>query len=96
MRGGDPTSIPLLLGRDLTLLLPRGDENSVQFSANLPEALEAPVHAGDVCGSVDVVLRDEIVARLPLLAGADSETSGWGPALQRFWRHWTAENAGDA
>lgn len=96
VRGGNPASIPLLLGRDLTLLLPRGDENSVQFSANLPEALEAPIHAGDVCGSVDVVLRDEIVARLPLLAGADSETSGWGPALQRFWRHWTAENAGDA
>ncbi|MDO4355030.1 MAG: D-alanyl-D-alanine carboxypeptidase family protein [Clostridia bacterium] len=91
VRGGNPETIPLLLGRDLTLLLPKGDENSVQFSANLQEALDAPVQEGDVCGSVDVVLHDEIVAQLPLLAGAGSEASGWKPSLLRFWRHWTVE-----
>ena len=90
--GGDPTSIPLLLGADLTLLLPKGDEDGITFSANLPETLEAPVVAGETCGTIDVQLNGQTVAKLPLLAGADSQTSGVMPALEKIWRNWAVES----
>lgn len=92
--GGDPASIPLLLGADLTLLLPRGGEDSVTFSAELPETLHAPVAQGDICGAVEVRVDGQPVATLPLLAGADSDACGLMPALRRIFSRWTADTAG--
>lgn len=93
VEGGDPDSIPLLLGADLTLLLPKGGEDEITFSAELPDALQAPLTAGDACGSIDVLLDGETVATLPLLAGESSQPSGLLPSLRRIWQHWTVESA---
>jgi len=93
VNGGDPDSIPLLLGADLTLLLPKGGEDEITFSAELPDALQAPVAVGDACGSIDVLLDGETVATLPLLAGESSQPSGLLPSLRRIWQNWTVESA---
>lgn len=90
--GGSPETIPLLLGEDLTLLLPKGGEDNVTFSANLPETLEAPVTQGDACGTIDVLLDGQTVATLPLLAGESSQPSGIMPALRKIWRNWAVES----
>ena len=92
VEGGDPDRIPLLLGEDLTLLLAKGGEDDVTFSADLPETLRAPISAGEICGSVDVLLCGETVATLPLLAGASSQPSGFMPALRRIWQNWSIES----
>ena len=91
VQGGDPASIPLLLGGDLTLLLPKGGEDDVTFRAELPESLTAPVAQGDVCGTIDVLLNGNSVATLPLLAGCDSRACGWLPSLRRIRQLWCAD-----
>jgi D-alanyl-D-alanine carboxypeptidase (penicillin-binding protein 5/6) len=91
VKGGEPESIPLLLGDDLTLLLPKGGEDEITFSADLPEMLTAPIAEGEICGTVDVQLDGQIVATLPLLAGENVKTSGLMPSLMRIWQNWTAE-----
>lgn len=90
--GGNPDTIPLLLGEDLTLLLPKGGEDDVTFSANLPEALEAPVTEGETCGAIEILLDGQTVATLPLLAGESSQPSGIMPALRKIWRNWAVES----
>ena len=90
--GGDAESIPLLLGGDLTLLIPKGGETGVTFEAELPESLPAPIQQGDVCGTIDVLLDGKKVASLPLLAGESVSTSGLTPSLIRIWRNWCVGN----
>ena len=71
----------LELGEDLTLLLKKGEESLVSLEPSLPEAIDAPVDRGERVGSVDVLLGERLVARLPVVAA--DEVPG-----QSFWDGW--------
>ena len=86
--GGDQENVALELGGDLTLLISRGDEQRIQLSPDLPERLEAPVHAGDPVGSVRVTLDGRELARIPVAAAEDVPAKGLNPGIRRFWALW--------
>ena len=86
--GGDQENVTLELGGDLTLLISRGDEQRIQLSPDLPERLEAPVHAGDPVGSVRVTLDGRELARIPVAAAEDVSAKGLNPGIRRFWALW--------
>ncbi len=69
-------SLLLYPADDLKTILPAGSDSSVtQKIYNLPESVAAPVHQGDVVGSVTLVLAGESIGTVDLLAGQDIERS---------------------
>ena len=65
---GASENLPLGLERDLFITIPRGLYAKLQASMNLPGAIEAPVAEGQVVGTVEVRLEDELVSSQPLVA----------------------------
>lgn len=86
--GGDAQGVPLILDADLTLLLQRGDENSVLLEPELPQSIEAPVAAGQRVGSVDVTLDGRVVARIPVVTAQAVAARGLKNALRRILSFW--------
>ena len=84
--GGTADGVALMLDGDLTLLVNRGDEQRVSLSPELPEAVPAPVHAGDVVGHVTVNADGREIARIPVVAAEDVPKKGG--TLQRIFERW--------
>ena len=87
VHGGSLAAVPLVLDGALTLLVQKGGEQDVTLAPDLPEALDAPVRAGEIVGSVEVVRDGRVVARLPVASAASVESRGLANALRRvLWR----------
>ena len=84
--GGEADGVPLMLDGDLTLLVNKGDEQRVELSPDLPEAVPAPVEAGDVVGHVRVNVDGRGVAQIPIVAA--EAVAARGLPLRRLWRNW--------
>ena len=84
--GGTREGVPLALDGDLTLLVNKGDEQNIQLTPELPEALSAPVEAGQQVGHVAVSVDGREVARIPVVAaeGVAAKRAGLG----RIFGHW--------
>ena len=79
---GMTDSVSLGLGGDLSLTIPRGSENQLAATLDLPEVIEAPLAAGEVVGHLLVTLEGEEAAREPLLALQSVEEAGF---LKAIW-----------
>lgn len=66
--GGAREGVSLMLDGELTLLVNKGDEQRVGLSPALPEAIAAPVEAGQVVGHVNVEVDGRAVAQIPVVA----------------------------
>lgn len=86
--GGAADGVTLILGSDLTLLMNRGDEQRVQLTPELPEALPAPVAAGQQAGNVLVSLDGRELARIPVLAAESVAARGLGSGIRRLLGLW--------
>lgn len=86
--GGETDALQLALDGDLTLLILKGDEQNIQLSPNLPESLAAPIQAGDVVGSVDVIVEGRSVASIPIVACDSIDSVGFSRNIERFWQNW--------
>lgn len=86
--GGDSEGVPLALDGDLTLLIQKGDEQSVQLVPSLPESVEAPVAAGQEVGSVEVVVDGRVVACIPVIATREVTAKGLKNAIGRVLKFW--------
>ena len=86
--GGDLDSVTLQLNDDLTLLIPKGGEQNIQLSPNLPESIAAPLQAGDTVGSVDVIADGKNVASIPIIASETVQAKGFAHSLHRIWQEW--------
>lgn len=84
--GGEVDGVSLALDGDLTLLVNKGDEQRVTLAPDLPEAVPAPVRAGDVVGHVEVAIDGRPLARIPVAAAETVEAKGLG--LNRIWKNW--------
>lgn len=91
VRGGSAQSVPLELDGDLTLLLEKGEESQVSLSPNLPEWADAPVRRGDRVGSVDVLLGERLLARLPVAAAQDVPRQSLWDCWRRVKQNWMYE-----
>ena len=84
--GGEAEGVPLALEGDLTLLVTRGDEQRIRLEPDLPDALPAPVAAGQRAGFVRVLADDRQVAQIPVVAAEAVPARRTG--LTRILEHW--------
>ena len=91
VRGGRADSVALELGEDLTLLLKKGEESLVSLESSLPEAIDAPVDRGERVGSVDVLLGERLVARLPVVAADEVPSQSFWDGWRRVKQNWFYE-----
>ena len=84
--GGMAEGVALVLDGELTLLIPRGDEQRVTLEPALPESLPAPVERGRQVGHVRVLVDGRETAQIPIATAEDvpAKTSG----LSRIIDHW--------
>ena len=84
--GGTAEGVALVLDGDLTLLIPRGDEQRVTLEPALPEALPAPVERGQQIGHVRVLVDGRETAQIPVAAAEAVEAKAAG--LKRIIDRW--------
>ena len=84
--GGVAEGVALVLDGDLTLLIPRGDEQRVTLEPALPEALPAPVERGQQIGHVRVLVDGRETAQIPVAAAEAVEAKAAG--LKRIIDRW--------
>ncbi len=84
--GGTAEGVTLVLDGNLTLLIPRGDEQRVTLEPALPEALPAPVEKGRQVGHVRVLVDGRETARIPVAAAEDVAAKAAG--LKRIIDRW--------
>ena len=84
--GGTAEGVALVLDGNLTLLIPRGDEQRVTLEPALPEALPAPVEKGRQVGHVRVLVDGRETARIPVAAAEDVAATAAG--LKRIIDRW--------
>jgi len=84
--GGTAEGVALVLDGDLTLLIPRGDEQRITLEPALPEALPAPVERGQQIGHVRVLVDGRETAQIPVAAAEAVEAKAAG--LKRIIDRW--------
>ena len=74
-------------------LFSQEEQESLRLEAVLPEEVEAPVCTGDVLGTAQLWLGEEVLAEIPLTAKADAPLFTLGERLWRLaegWMKWRA------
>ncbi len=79
---GDDSELPLGVGRNLYLTLPRGDHEKLRARLTVPDMQTAPVGRGQPVGKLVLELDQKPYAEYPLVALKEIRT---GNALQRGW-----------
>lgn len=75
----------------LSLLLPRGTKDALQFKTTVNEPLMAPVTAGQVLGSVDISADGKLLRKVPLVALKDIPAGSLFQRLSDQVRMWLAD-----
>lgn len=88
--GGTEPGVSLMLNGDLTLLVLKGTEQSIQLTPALPESLPAPVHTGQSAGTVAVIVEGRTVAEIPVITCSEVGAKGVWPGLRRILSRWVA------
>ena len=79
---GDNEQLPIGLGEDLYVTIPRKHYNDLNAEININKKIIAPVNKGDVFGSVSVALAGDVIANKPLIA---LETVNEGSLFQQLY-----------
>jgi D-alanyl-D-alanine carboxypeptidase (penicillin-binding protein 5/6) len=72
---GTKGETPLGLTEDLYVTVPTGQYKKLQASVQV-EPLKAPITKGQPCGTLNIMLGDQVIASKPLIAFADNPTGG--------------------
>lgn len=65
---GAVDSVGLGLAEDLAVTIPRGQENQLAATLDLPQVIEAPLDAGQQVGSLQISLGGELLRTVPLVS----------------------------
>ncbi|MGZ8927233.1 MAG: D-alanyl-D-alanine carboxypeptidase family protein [Methylobacter sp.] len=79
---GDTKNIPLGLAEDLYASIPRGHYADLKAAINIDKKITAPVKEGTKVGTVNVTLKDEVIANKDLIA---LKTVEQGNIIQRLY-----------
>ena len=86
--GGAQDDISVRLGKELSLLVAKGDESGIELCPVLPEKIQAPVQEGDNVGRMDIVREGAQVGSVPIVAAQSvarrSLADGFGRVLQKW------------
>ena len=66
------------------ILVPKGKQNAVTPTVNLPADVEAPVARGQLLGKITFTLDDMVVGECQLSAGSSVDKMSFGRALARL------------
>jgi len=80
--------VTAVYAKDVSLLLKKGDKDKIVRELNLPEAITAPVMAGQKIGEVVYKIGDKKVATVDVIAGASVEKASFGRLLLRMILDW--------
>lgn len=86
---GEAAEVRALLQEDLTGVVPRGTLPQVEI--DLPDALEAPVRAGQPLGEIRLTASGEVIATVPLVAGEAVLRDDFPARWQHYWTLWLAQ-----
>ncbi|HEX8408647.1 MAG TPA: D-alanyl-D-alanine carboxypeptidase family protein [Thermoanaerobaculia bacterium] len=78
---GRAETVPVVAGQDVTALLGRNQQRNVKVSFTPGKEVVAPVKKGQPVGTIVVQSGNEVIARIPGLAGADVATQAWYKAF---------------
>lgn len=88
VNGGSADTVELALGSGLSMLLRNGQASGLRMELALPESVDAPVAAGDVLGTVNVLLDGQIVAKLNCVAAVSVPKPGFIEGFERIVSNW--------
>lgn len=82
---GLEAEVPLVAEKDVEVLLPRANRDSMKMTASYDAPLKAPVKKGDTVGNLRIEIPGQAPAEIKLLAGADVAQKGiFGRAKSRI------------
>ncbi|MCI8704124.1 MAG: D-alanyl-D-alanine carboxypeptidase [Anaerotignum sp.] len=81
-------TVGTILGEDYEALFSKAEQESLRLEADLPETMEPPVCIGDELGTARLMLGEETLAEIPLLADADAPCFTLGQRLRRVAAGW--------
>lgn len=81
---GRADTVPVVAGQDVTALVRRGQERNVKVSFTPGGALTAPVKRGQKVGTIVVQSGNEVIARIPGVAGQDVASQPWWKSFLPF------------
>ena len=85
---GARDEVDAALGKGLSMLLKNGQQSRLSFETALPEALNAPVRAGQEIGEVRLLLDGRTIATLPAVAAQDVRLPGILEGFVRLMENW--------
>lgn len=88
VKGGSAEKVELMLGSGLSMLLRNGQQSGLKLEVALPESVSAPITAGDVLGTVNVLLEGKVIAKLNCVAADDVPRPGFIEGLYRILNNW--------
>ena len=74
---GEVEALPLGVAEDVIVTFPKGYYQDIDASISVPAYFEAPISKGDVLGTIELRLGDDVIYAGDVLAEIDVEESGW-------------------
>lgn len=84
--GGALEEVPLQYQTPGTVLLQKGEEQSLQAELKLNESAQAPVNVGDEVGRVVLYAGQTELGSWPVTAAAEVPAMSWKLAMERLWQ----------
>jgi serine-type D-Ala-D-Ala carboxypeptidase (penicillin-binding protein 5/6) len=79
---GSVTTVEALPVSDLRVLVKRAEDKGLAVEARIPRLVQAPVQRDQAMGEVVVRRGDQVLGRVPVVAGSTVASAGW---LSWFW-----------
>ncbi len=86
--GGDISKAAIGLSNDLKYLADKSDNSEYSVVYNIPNSIDAPRSSGDVVGTVDVLLGDEVVSSADIVLLQDISKQNLWNVLQKIFADW--------
>lgn len=88
LRRGRLPEVPLLLGEDATVVVPRQAAGLIRTEIEVHGVPEAPVYEGQPLGTMYIYAGDQLVGDVPLVAAASVRRRGLLPWLREIFGLW--------
>lgn len=79
-------AVSAVLSEDLRAVVPQGAIPTIVI--DLPDNLTAPIHQGDVLGTISLVLDGNVLTEVPLLASSDIALDDFATRMRLYWQQW--------
>lgn len=80
-----------VLEEGYTALFSKEEQENIEVAVSLPQSIEAPIEVGGQLGSAQLILGDEIITEIPILASSSAPAftlSDWYGFLLENWLIW--------